>query len=274
MGRESRSAGGAVDSGGPERQNDGTERSETTTVGNGVNLFQFIVPLAFLAIWALTFLINREAQPLPPRAGRPAGPPSPPRPRAPGGAPSTARAAERRNEPFARDGSGRWSTTAGGSPSRTVAGRPGGGASENEIVILESETRRPSGTAGGRPESGSGHRRGTRARAAAAAAGKRSEPATPRALSAAMGQDASGLNSPQNRELTPLTRTVLPLSTQVSHEAPGLSQGGSQATPFSPLTNPEFTQLLKNPAKLREAIVLNELLQPPLALRGLRSRRD
>ena len=40
-------------------------------------LLQFIVPLTFLAIWALTSLLNREAQPLPPRPGRspvPGGP--------------------------------------------------------------------------------------------------------------------------------------------------------------------------------------------------------
>ncbi len=32
-----------------------------------VEVFQFIVPLAFLAIWALTALLNRDAQQLPPR---------------------------------------------------------------------------------------------------------------------------------------------------------------------------------------------------------------
>ena len=39
-------------------------------------LLQFIVPLTFLAIWALTSLLNRDAQPLPPRpgAGRMPGP--------------------------------------------------------------------------------------------------------------------------------------------------------------------------------------------------------
>ena len=37
-------------------------------------LVQFIVPLTFLAIWALTSLLNRDAQPLPPRPGRPPGP--------------------------------------------------------------------------------------------------------------------------------------------------------------------------------------------------------
>ena len=33
------------------------------------NLFQFVVPLTFLAIWALTSLFNREAPPLPQRDG-------------------------------------------------------------------------------------------------------------------------------------------------------------------------------------------------------------
>ena len=37
-------------------------------------LIQFIVPLTFLAIWALTSILNRDAQPLPPRPGRPPGP--------------------------------------------------------------------------------------------------------------------------------------------------------------------------------------------------------
>src|SRR5690348_13520704 len=37
-------------------------------------LLQFIVPLTFLAIWALTSLLNRDAQPLPPRPGSGRGP--------------------------------------------------------------------------------------------------------------------------------------------------------------------------------------------------------
>ena len=41
------------------------------------NLFQFIVPLTFLAIWALTSLFNREAPPLPQRMGRPQPPGGP-----------------------------------------------------------------------------------------------------------------------------------------------------------------------------------------------------
>src|SRR5271165_6299281 len=37
-------------------------------------LIQFIVPLTFLAIWALTSILNRDAQPLPPRPTRLPGP--------------------------------------------------------------------------------------------------------------------------------------------------------------------------------------------------------
>src|SRR5438045_4143210 len=36
-------------------------------------LIPFIVPLLFLAIWALTSILNRDAQPLPPRPGRAPG---------------------------------------------------------------------------------------------------------------------------------------------------------------------------------------------------------
>lgn len=37
-------------------------------------LIQFIVPLTFLAIWALTSILNRDGQPLPQRPQRPGGP--------------------------------------------------------------------------------------------------------------------------------------------------------------------------------------------------------
>ena len=71
------------------------------------NLFQFIVPLTFLAIWALTSLFNREAQPLPPRGGA-AEPPRTGRDRnggSRGDAPVRA---------LNRDPSLRWSPPAGG----------------------------------------------------------------------------------------------------------------------------------------------------------------
>src|SRR3954454_21720661 len=89
-------------------------------------LFQFIVPLTFLAIWALTSLLNREAQPLPPRAGRPKPP------NGTGGSSSSFR-----SEILDRDASGRWTS---GTPARRPTGRP-----DDEIMIIE-ETRRPPGS--------------------------------------------------------------------------------------------------------------------------------
>src|SRR4051812_14996454 len=71
------------------------------------NIFQFIVPLTFFAIWALTSLFNREAQPLPPRSGRPLGPNGPrPMPSAPPDAP---RPVERGADRSQRDPTMRWS---------------------------------------------------------------------------------------------------------------------------------------------------------------------
>ena len=42
-----------------------------------LDLYQYMVPLAFIAIWALTSIFNRETQPLPPRPVRPGGPNGP-----------------------------------------------------------------------------------------------------------------------------------------------------------------------------------------------------
>ena len=47
----------------------GSPRGRATTAMRFENIFQFIVPLTFFAIWALTSLFNREAQPLAPARG-------------------------------------------------------------------------------------------------------------------------------------------------------------------------------------------------------------
>src|SRR4051794_1340206 len=94
------------------------------------NLFQFIVPLTFLAIWALTSLFNREAPPLPQRMGRP---------QPPGGPGSGPGGAIVRSEALSRDPSLRW--TPPGASDRSAVRRPTG-RSDDEIMIIE-ETRRP-----------------------------------------------------------------------------------------------------------------------------------
>jgi hypothetical protein len=232
------------------------------------NLFQFIVPLTFLAIWALTSLLNREAQPLPPRTGRP----KPPNGLGPG--PGTLR-----SELVNRDPNARWGApTAGERPapptapaSRRPAGRP-----DDEILIIE-ETRRPSGSSPSsaspllRPGAAGGSRRGNRARPAPAPSPKRLETASPRPLSGAVGP-ASPINSPMSKtlELNPLS---LPASPLMSSDPRDLAR--AVAEPTRQAARPaavwdDFRLLLSTPSKLREAIIVNEILQPPLSLRSRR----
>src|SRR5689334_1535404 len=109
-------------------------------------LLQFIVPLSFLAIWALTSLLNRDAQPLPPRPMRGLGP---------GGArPGTGLPPLDRGDLAAAaryQGGGRLSPVVVERPGAAPwsgppgPGRPGGlgraTGPDSGIVILESEVR-------------------------------------------------------------------------------------------------------------------------------------
>jgi hypothetical protein len=219
------------------------------------NLFQFIVPLTFLAIWALTSLFNREAQPLPPRTGRPQPPNGP-------GAGGTS--ATLRSESLNRDPSLRWSTPPAGDrpPSRRPIGRL-----DDEILIIE-ETRRPSAATPTRPGSGAAPRRGARSRPTPGGSPKRSEAASARPLSGALG---SPLPIPQQMsrqlELNPLAMPHSPLlGSPQQNITQTVSEPTHQASRPVPIWD-DFRLLLNSPSKLREAVIVNEILQPPLALR-------
>jgi hypothetical protein len=219
------------------------------------NFLHFIVPLTFLAIWALTSLYNREAQPLPPRTVRPPGPLDP----KPGTRPATFRP-----EPSGRvDPSLRWPSQPGGDrpPARRPVGRP-----DEEILIIE-ETRRPGAQPPSRANPG-GSRRGARSRPAPSVSPKRPEPASLRPLTGALGPPvpiAQQMSRPL--ELNPLSMPASPL---MGTETRDLSKTVSEPTRMPdrlvPVTD-DFRLLLNNPAKLREAVIVNEILQPPLALR-------
>ncbi|AGA25801.1 hypothetical protein Sinac_1418 [Singulisphaera acidiphila DSM 18658] len=73
-------------------------------------------------------------------------------------------------------------------------------------------------------------------------------------------------------DLTPLKKMVMPLSTPVSQEVAAIPHSPPKSAVLAALSSDEIMLLLSSPAKLREAIILNELLQPPLSLRGKRSR--
>jgi hypothetical protein len=224
------------------------------------HLFQFIVPLTFLAIWALTSLFNREAQPLPPRTGRA---PNPAGPRPGGGLPIPPRPPERRPESLNRDPNQRWANPP---PPRRPSGRP-----DDDILIIESEPRRTSPTSATPPRSGTAApKRPARSRPAPPAA-KRPEPAPPRTLSSSMG----GLTHPLARlqEVDLHKDSQAPLPPPEEHDLTKLPANDPPRTMFRPgAISFDARGALVTPSTLREALILNEILRPPLAIRRSRER--
>ena len=251
-------------------------------------LIQFIVPLTFLAIWALTSILNRDAQPLPPRPGRPPGPGGvrPPGRPAQGRlnrAPPAAECPAVRLPPLLgivrRPGPDLGSPPGSASPPRP---RPRLGSLDEAIVYIENDpaartASRPasaltgSTASGSRPARGGPTRRGGRSRTGVAgpAAQGKTEPDTPRALSDQVNQSLARQRS-KPLEISPLGTPMSSLSSPLSHASvtpqfAQLQETGTAAPP--PLTGVEVHKLLASPARLREVFMLTEILRPPLALR-------
>jgi len=232
------------------------------------NWFQLIIPLTFFAIWALTAIFNRDAQPLPPRQGRPQGPNGP---RTAGGM-APARPLEPRPEGPLRDPALRWSSPAGRpqpGPGGLTRGGPFAGR-EEEILIIRPEPSRPARSAGTRSPGGSSStRRASRPRSSPAPLPPQDEGTRPRALGAPLAQK---LPLPVGRPLE-LSSLTHPLSPLVPEGATGPATASPPATSAArPSAQPstlsiDFGLLTGSPARLREAFILSELLQPPLALR-------
>ncbi len=216
------------------------------------SLLQFIVPLTFLAIWALTSLFNREAQPLPPRTGRV---PNPPGPRPGGGLTSSPRPPEPRREPSDRELNMRWTNANGGrGPIRP----------DDAILIIEAEPRRPPVNSGPRSVTAP-PKRPARPRQAPVPP-ERPEPPTHHVLHPTSGGLPHQMGHPldvhiQGSSHVPLNRA---------------SQDLTKTTPLNEipraLTRPgaisfDARAALVSPSKIREAFILNELLQPPVAVR-------
>jgi hypothetical protein len=231
------------------------------------DLFQFIVPLTFLAIWALTALFNREAQPLPPRTGRPSRPNGPgPRPapasspaQTPGPRPEPAR----RPELFLRDSEVR--RPAPPPPDRAALLRPAG---NDEILIIESDLRRP--PVGPAPRVGAtAPRRSARTRAAAKPATKLPEPAPVRPLSGTFSLPiTSAIRQPEGIKAHPLSQTlVLPPAPQGPTGAAVDPRG--RPADVTTVTANDLGKLLSRASDLRQSYLLGEVVfRPPLALRN------
>jgi hypothetical protein len=198
------------------------------------SFYQFLVPLTFLAIWALTSLFNREAQPLPPRSGRAPGPngPSP--------------AADRL--------------------SHASTARSGGVRPEDEIRIIDSEPRRSSPMPKPRVAPPAA-RRSTKTRGQTPSTSKKAESSSSRSMGIPMSRSmAADMGTPQS--LIPLSLPPSPLLSNFSVEAPGTDESRARAAQPIAINAIEVRKLAASPARIRESFILSELMQPPLALRG------
>jgi hypothetical protein len=244
-------------------------------------LIQFIVPLTFLAIWALTSLLNRDAQPLPPRPGRLPGPrPGGPADRRllPPEPPARPAAATRPPErPMPRG----MPTSSPSSRARSALRQP---LNMGEaIVYLENEPgsggasrTAPVPAVTARPQMrGSQGRKSGRPRNAETGLGTsgRTEAQPQRALSDQMNQSMA-LQRTKPLELTPLNAPIAKLArpiTQASATAQVAQDRG--ASPAASFSASEFRTLMATPGRLREIAVLSEILRPPVALRPRRHRK-
>ncbi len=236
-------------------------------------LYQFIVPLMFLAIWALTSLFSRESQPLPPRTSRPPGPnPNGPRQGAGDGRQPLQ---DWRAETFARETSPSPRPTPDPSPSRRTP-RPQLNPSDG-IVILEPEPQER------RPQAPPLRQQGVTRRPVMKNPKSSLPPGSvePRAPQRTLGgslASSMAMSSTMEPSLAltklslgvhdaPLTGTTNSLTTA---SAAAVSRPVDRAGP----TAQHFQTLLRSPERLQEALILKELLGPPLALRGRVHRRS
>ena len=229
-------------------------------------LYQFIVPLMFLAIWALTSLFSREAQQIPPRSARPPGP-NGPRPGTDSG-----RAQDWRNEALSRQVPQQpppGPSPASPRPATRSALRP-----EDGIVILESETSQRRSQA-----SSATRQQGVTRRPAAKA---RKPPLPARQVESTSHNTLGGsLASTMISTVEPsqgLTKLTLgPVSGPLhgtTHDLMTVSAAAvSRPVDRSSASAQELRELLKSPEKVLQMMLLKELLGPPVSLRGKSLRR-
>ncbi len=232
-------------------------------------MLQILISLGILALWALTSLLSREAQPLPPRTVR-ARPGEAPRPAASfrsnrAGPPTTSCAETATASSRAADQA---------PPSRSPSGLAP--LSNDEIRLLESDPRFARSLSNSSvsisPAGGTARgsripaRRGSRTRSVASTSPARpAEPEAPRQLSSQINQSmAQAVNrplaiTPLDIPLTSLSSSLTPLGTRVIGEPSTFHEVGPS---LDGRIDPGG--LLGSPEKLREIAILTEVLKPPL----------
>jgi len=242
-----------------------------------LEIFQFIVPLAFLAIWALTALLNRNAEQLPPRpmAGPPDGIPrwgAAPARVAPSGPSRYMGASDRQPGTANLKADSRWSPQAATDRERTDAERKP--RLDEGIVVLESESRGSYAGPGAAATPSRGarvpsNRRGTRGRSSAQTATARSvEPVKARALSGLVNQPLSDQKG-RHLEIVPLASPLVPIDLPLAQSvSSSVTSTAARSQPKSTVAGTDFRARLMTADKLREIMLLSEIMQRPVSLRG------
>jgi hypothetical protein len=208
-------------------------------------ILRAIVPISFVAIWALTAVFNRDSKGFP---NRPPGP-----------SPS--------NGPRPGDPTLRWSPPAPSKSQSTITRRVPIG--DDDILIIPSDPMRPARTAPSRAPQGVGVRRPVKGRQAPAPPRKAEQPSASRAKLAGVNQNVNqSLARPV--ELTPLT-TIAPMVMTSGSDLANAPSAPSKTSTI--LTVSTLMPLMHDPIRLRESFIVNELFQPPVALRGRRGHR-
>lgn len=226
---------------------------------NWESLIRAIVPLSFMAIWALTSLFNRESKPKP--INRPV-----PRPDLARGGMSP-----RGGEPTMR-----FPSAASASPSSLPPRRPPArGRDDDGIVILSSETNRLDREREKRNNAAAaGMKRANRGKPLVPP--RKPEPASsPGSASNPTRTKLAGVSQNVNQHLANTNLELTPLAAMPTMPTLGLTgtTPAAAVAVVSPSGNgfrSASTLGLADPVRLREAFVLNEILQPPVSMRTRR----
>ena len=221
-------------------------------MNNWDSFIKAIVPLSFMAIWALTSLFNRDSKAKLPQGRLPMAQPRP-------GPAVNPTGPLRSSDPTLR-----WNTTAtGGSARPQTSQRPSRANQDDGIVILASDNRNDREVIG-RSSVNLANKRPTKGKPVIPQ--RKAEPTAPRSRLAGVSQNV-------NQHLTNSTIDMTPLETLTPAAIPslGLSSAPSLATATATITPRTATALaLTDPARLREAFIMNEILQPPVSIRNRR----
>lgn len=212
------------------------------------NLAQLIVPLILLAIWALTWLFNRDAQPIPPRSARAPGPN--------GGGPRQSPS----NSP-SRMNDGRVPASAQGGPTQ----RRNALGPDDEILILPQDPRRPQGATQPNRQASPPARRPGEGRPSPKDTKRTPEVQTPRRLSASMSHAHEAPAPPPQA----LKRLSLPPTLELKDQTVGALAGAGLLGPPPDRAGLDLHRLRNEPNGLRDSFILGDVLfRPPLSRRN------